>query len=198
MALFFLFSGSLFRVLQQKWRAPMMTYIISMMTSSNGNIFRATGPLCGVTGEFPAQRTVTRSFDVFFYLHLDKRLSKQSRRRGFETQSRSLWPHSNVPFCSVSLSFRFCGKNEGPIWWHMLHHWQHRIMPFRLLLEYLLMVHQPMQFQGRSTLRGPIPYISNQGLVITGHAHSSAPNAARSSASTVMTIGLDIFSSRFF
>ena len=32
-----------------------------------------TGP-----GEFPAQRPVTRSFDVFFYLHLNKWLSKQS------------------------------------------------------------------------------------------------------------------------
>ena len=29
-----------------------------------------------VTGEFPAQRPVTRSFDVFFYLRLNKRLSK--------------------------------------------------------------------------------------------------------------------------
>ena len=32
-----------------------------------------------VTGEFPAQRPVTRSFDVFFGLSLNKRLSKQSR-----------------------------------------------------------------------------------------------------------------------
>ena len=41
-----------------------------MMTSSNGNIFRITGHLCG-TGEFPAQRPVTRSFDVFFDLRLN-------------------------------------------------------------------------------------------------------------------------------
>ena len=37
------------------------------MTSSNGNIFHVTGPLCGEftgPGEFPAQRPVTRSFDV--------------------------------------------------------------------------------------------------------------------------------------
>ena len=38
------------------------------MASSNGNIFRVTGPLCGeFTGhstEFPAQRPVTRSFNV--------------------------------------------------------------------------------------------------------------------------------------
>ena len=31
-----------------------------------------------VHGEFPAQKPVTRSFDVFFDLHLNKRLSKQS------------------------------------------------------------------------------------------------------------------------
>ena len=40
-----------------------------MMTSSNGNIFRVTGPLCGEftgPGEFPTQRPVPRSFDVFF------------------------------------------------------------------------------------------------------------------------------------
>ena len=30
-----------------------------------------------VNGEFPVQRPMTRSFDVFFYLHLNKRLSKQ-------------------------------------------------------------------------------------------------------------------------
>ena len=31
-----------------------------------------------VPGEFPAQRPVTRSFDVFFDLRPNKRLSKQS------------------------------------------------------------------------------------------------------------------------
>ena len=44
------------------------------MTSSNGNIFRVIGPLCGEftgPGEFPAQRPVTRSFDVFFDLRLN-------------------------------------------------------------------------------------------------------------------------------
>ena len=49
-----------------------------MMTSSNGTIFRVTGPLCGEftgPGEFPAQRPVTRSFDVFLDLGLNKWLS---------------------------------------------------------------------------------------------------------------------------
>ena len=49
-----------------------------------------------VTGEFPSQKPVTRSFGVFFDLRQNKRLSKQSRRRWFETPSRSLWRHCNV------------------------------------------------------------------------------------------------------
>ena len=59
-----------------------------MMTSSNGNIIRVTGPLCGEftgPGEFPTQRPVTRSFDVFFDLRLNKRLSKQPQGWWFET-----------------------------------------------------------------------------------------------------------------
>ena len=69
-----------------------------MMTSSNGNIFRATGPFCGnlpVTGQFPSQRPVTRSFEMFFDMRLNKRLSEQSRRWWFETPSSSLWRHCN-------------------------------------------------------------------------------------------------------
>ena len=80
--------------------------IVCMMASSNGNIFHVTGFVRGihqwpvnflhkgqfsallafcaenspVTGEFPAQRPVTRSFDVFFDLRLNQQLSKQWRR----------------------------------------------------------------------------------------------------------------------
>ena len=49
-----------------------------------------------VTGEFPSQWPVTRSFDVFFDLRLNKRLNKQSSGWWFETLSRPLWRHSNV------------------------------------------------------------------------------------------------------
>ena len=48
-----------------------------------------------ITGEFPAQRPVTRSFDVFFDLCLNKRLSKQSWGWWFETLSRPLWRYRN-------------------------------------------------------------------------------------------------------
>ena len=63
------------------------------------NIFRVTGPLCGEftgPGEFPTQRPVTRSFDVFFDLRLNKRLSTQSWGWWFETLSRPLWHYRNV------------------------------------------------------------------------------------------------------
>ena len=49
-----------------------------------------------VTGEIPALRPVTQSFDVFCDLRLNKRLSKQSWGWWFEIPLRSLWRHSNV------------------------------------------------------------------------------------------------------
>ena len=51
--------------------------------------------------EFPAQRPVTRSFDVFVDLRPNKRLNKQWWGWWLETLSRSLWRHCNahaVPF----------------------------------------------------------------------------------------------------
>ena len=85
-----------------------------LMTSSNGNIFRVTGPLRGeppVTDGFPSQRPVTRNFDISFDLRLHKYLSKQSRRRWFETPSRSLWRHCNSNHQSR-------GGNISVLWRH--------------------------------------------------------------------------------
>ena len=48
-----------------------------------------------VPGEFPTQRPVTRSFDVFFDQRLNKRLSKQSWGWWFETLWCPLWRHRN-------------------------------------------------------------------------------------------------------
>ena len=77
---------------------PLLQLLNDMMTSSNENIFCVTGHFAGispVTGEFPAQRPVTRSFNVFFDLRLNKRLSKQSRGWWFGTQPCPLWRHCN-------------------------------------------------------------------------------------------------------
>ena len=62
-----------------------------------------------VTGEFPSQRPMARSFDIFFDLRLSKRLSKQSGRRWFKTPSRPLWRHCNVE-CEISVPY-----NHGPL-----------------------------------------------------------------------------------
>ena len=72
--------------------------------------FSALLALCAgkspATGEFPTQTPVTRSFDVFLDLCLNKRLSKQSWGWWFETPSRSLWRHCNdyhCPACRTTL-----------------------------------------------------------------------------------------------
>ena len=51
------------------WRHQMETFT-ALLAICAGN--------SPVTGEFPAQMPVTRSFDVFFDLRLNKMLSKQS------------------------------------------------------------------------------------------------------------------------
>ena len=78
------------------------------MTSSNGNTSALLAICAGnlpVSGEFPAQKPVTRSFDVFFDLRLNKRLSKQSWGSWFEMLSRPLWRHRNDLVSSWSLLY---------------------------------------------------------------------------------------------
>ena len=61
--------------------------------------FSALQAICAgnspVPGEFPTQRPVTRSFDVYFDLRPNKRLRKQSWGWWFETLSPPLWRHRN-------------------------------------------------------------------------------------------------------
>ena len=63
-----------------------------------------------VTGEFPSQRPVMQSFDVFF-LRLNKRLSKQSWGWWFEMPSLSLWRHCN-------------GYQDCACCWHNILQWR--------------------------------------------------------------------------
>ena len=73
--------------------APRLDYVISVSDTvphvnqldtwwrNQMETFSALLAICAgnspVPGEFPAQRSVTRSFDVFFHLRPNKRLSKQ-------------------------------------------------------------------------------------------------------------------------
>ena len=69
------------------WRHQMETFS-ALLALCAGN--------SSVTGEFPTQRPVAWSFDVFVDLCLNKRLSEQSWDWWFETPSRWLWSHRNV------------------------------------------------------------------------------------------------------
>ena len=81
-----------------------------MMTLSNGNIFRVI-----------TQRTVTRSFYVFFDLRTNKRLSKQLWGWWFETLSRPLWRHNNDDKWPVNCSYlRHVNKVEAQVQNHIL------------------------------------------------------------------------------
>ena len=68
------------------WRHQMETFSVLLAICAGNS---------PVTIEFPAQRPVMQSFDVFFDLRLNKRLSKQSWGWRFEMLSYPLWLHCN-------------------------------------------------------------------------------------------------------
>ena len=77
---------------EANWRLAPSTYdFITTSCRHQMETFSALLALCEGnsrdTGEFPSQRPVTRSFDVFFDLHLNKRLSKKSGGWCFQTPS---------------------------------------------------------------------------------------------------------------
>ena len=74
------------------------TKVITMMTSSNGNMFSVAGPLSEnspITGEFPPTMASEAEPWCFFYVRLNKELGEQSWGWWFETPSRSLLRHCN-------------------------------------------------------------------------------------------------------
>ena len=75
------------------WRHQMETFSALLVLCAGNST---------VTGEVPTQRPVTRSFDVFFDLRLNERLSKQPRGWWFETPSHPFWRHRNdVKECNM-------------------------------------------------------------------------------------------------
>ena len=107
------------RFIRSWWRHQMETFS-ALLALCAGN--------SPVPGEFPAQRPVTRSFDVIFDLHPNKRLSIQSWSWWFETLSCSLWRHCNVNYTAasvvVSSYFELFNVIHESIW-----HWQARVLP---------------------------------------------------------------------
>ena len=107
------------------WRHQMETFS-ALLAIGAGN--------SPVPGEFPAQRPVTRSFDVFFDLHPNKRLSKQWWSWWFETLSCPLWRHRNV-------STRFARVVSYPYPFG-LHHWH--------WMNFTVLWHNPKNMGNRS------------------------------------------------
>ena len=70
-----------------------------------------------VPGEFPAQRLVTQSFDVFFDLRLNQRLSKQSWGWWFKMLPCPLWRHCNE--CWIIVNWNL----ENKLQWNIKRNW---------------------------------------------------------------------------
>ena len=85
--------------------------------------FPSSWPFVQVTDEFPAQRPVTRSVDVFFDLRVNRQLSKEWRRWWFETLPRSLWRDCNLDINSISKKHDVC---SGPS--QMKSQWMQRLV----------------------------------------------------------------------
>ena len=90
------------------WRHKMETFFALLALCEENPRF---------TSWFPVERPVVRSFDVSFDLCLDKRLSKQTRRRLFEKPSCSLWRHCNgkshIPTtdCNITITKQSAAKH---------------------------------------------------------------------------------------
>ena len=82
-----MYKTSVYKELEQNalWRHQMETFSASLALCDGNS---------RVTGEFPSHRPVTRSFDIFFDLRLNRRLGKPTRL--LETPSHSLWRYCNA------------------------------------------------------------------------------------------------------
>ena len=99
---------------ETSWRHHQMKTCYASLALCEGN--------SSVNGGFPSQRPVTRNVDVFFYLRLNKRLSKQSRRRWFQAPLRSLWRHCDIEqndrhFADDTFKCIWCFKDNHNIVW---------------------------------------------------------------------------------
>ena len=108
------------------WLPAIISFFFQNMLTSSKETFSALLAIYAgnspVPGEFPAQRPVTRRFDVFFDLRLNKRLRNESWGWWFETLSRPSWRHRNdwkrsrEEFCrECGLAFYRKGINTLPM-----------------------------------------------------------------------------------
>ena len=122
-------------LLTMNWCWMRISCMRYMMTSSNGNIFRVTGHLCGeFTGHrwIPRTKAGTRNFDIFFDLRPNKWLNKQSWGWWFVTPPWPLWRHCNGYLCTGSKDLKLyvlslskeiwkyirISYHFSTLWWH--------------------------------------------------------------------------------
>ena len=113
---------------------------VHMMTSSNGNIFHVTGPLCG---EFTVHRWIplTKASDVEFWCFLwsapNKCLSKQSWGWWFGTPLCHSWRHCDDFIWYVLMQFETkCYINRSLIIKHILLTREHKLLPINSATNY--------------------------------------------------------------
>ena len=119
-------------VLRPAWWRHQMETFSALLAICAGN--------SPIAGEFPAQRPVTRSFDVFFDLRLNKRLSKQCWCWWFETPSRPLWRHCNGHSLSLlaAVVIQWNGNVISTMW--NFHRWLHRKLSFWHLVQLVMKI----------------------------------------------------------
>ena len=99
------------------WRHQMETFSALLATCAGNS---------PISGEFPAQRPVKRSFDIFFDLRLNKRSSKQSLGWWFEMLSFPLWHQWNgvnqfQPYCTHDGNCKGRTQIKGPFHDRLFH-----------------------------------------------------------------------------
>ena len=117
--------GKYVRLMVSWWRLQMETFS-ALLAICAGN--------SPVTGEFPAKRPVTQSFDVFSDIRLNKRLSKQSCGCHSGITSWSPWPGfqtapikyfhyvSFITLYMMTSSNRNIFRVTGPLWGESIGH----------------------------------------------------------------------------
>ena len=129
--------------------------------------FSALLAICAGNSPIPAQRPVTRSFDVFFDLRLNKRLSKQWWGWWSETLSRPLW--RNVHTCAMHIVSIAIGRHG--IWSSLVPAMACRLFGTKPLSETML-IHCQLY-----TIKGILWWNSNQKTIILFRKCLKKPSA---------------------
>ena len=114
-----------------------------MMTSSNEDIFRVTGPVCGkFTGHQWIPRTKASDAELWCFLWSapEKLLNKQPWIWWFETPSCPLWHHCNVQDSSWHDQLEHCkDSNDTEYGRSLLQNQSWNTSPFDIVLIFYLM-----------------------------------------------------------